>query len=126
MKQIKASDYRWNLCDTPASRRASEAFGVLALLNGRTSVGEVEVTGTDAGWRRSNRARAAREENAATYEKNGIQFGGTFGLYVEESAALELNDGSVLFCITEGRDGGDTFTSADHITMQYYLLTPLA
>ncbi len=116
MKKIKASDYRWERCESASSN----AFGVLALLNGRTSVGEVEVDGL------TNRRFDEPNEHAPTYEKNGIQFGGFGGLYVEESAALELNDGSILFCITHGRDGGDTFSSADHISMQYYMLTPLA
>ncbi len=116
MKKINANDYKWERCEAAGYK----AFGVLTLLNGRTSVGEVEVDGIQFDWRRDEASI-----HAPTYEKNGIQFNNTFGLRVEESAALELNDGCVLFCITEGRDGGDTFSSADHISMQYYLLTPL-
>lgn len=57
------------------------------------------------------------------YSLNGAQFGfyGTGG--VHEHAAVELSDGSLLFCIVYGSRFVDTFSSAENISMQYFSAT---
>lgn len=56
---------------------------------------------------------------------NGVRFSYYGSGTVTESAGLLLSDGRVAFCIVSGYRFTDTFHSAEDITMEYYMMTPL-
>jgi hypothetical protein len=60
------------------------------------------------------------------FSRNGISLSYYGSGSVNEYAAMELTDGRILFCIVSGSKFTDTFHSADSISMQYWMLTPLS
>ena len=99
MKKIDARLYNFT------SHRSLGPFGFMGL-NG---IEEVEVTNLE--------------------ETERIPNGVRFSLYgtgtVTESAGMLLDDGRILFCVVSGYKFTDTFHSAEDITMEYYMMTPL-
>lgn len=59
------------------------------------------------------------------YEKNGVHLSFYGSGSISDYAAVLCDDGTIFFCVTEGRQFNGTFASADDIRMVYYVLTPL-
>lgn len=59
------------------------------------------------------------------YTSNGVRFSFYGDGRITQQAAILLSNGDVLFCIVHGSAFGGTFNTNEHISMRYYLATPI-
>lgn len=104
-KKLDARDYKWKAFDgrTP--------FAMLTLIANRPSIGEVFFDEDTF--------------DMMDYSYNGESFSFYGSGDINEYAAIELSDGTILFCVVSGMAFTDTFHSAEDIRMKYYFLTKL-
>lgn len=87
---------------------SKDPFAFLRRPDRPTAVGDVEFT----------------HVNELDIQTNDIQTG-SYTLRISQHAAVELNDGTYLFCIVYGSEFVDTYSSNNNIRMQYYSVVPL-
>jgi hypothetical protein len=109
---LDARDYKWERFYAPAA--ADNPFDFVEQRHKEPMVSVADVTFDESTLSDLN------------YVKNGFTgFNGTFQIQVYEHAAVLLESGKVLFCITRGYEQNDTFDEGHDVELEYYLLTKI-
>jgi hypothetical protein len=105
VKNLDASQYKWK----PFSKEHGVFHHIIAREDSPKSVGE-------AFFNVSSFEKCTHEKNGErwTYYGSGV---------IHDYAAVQLEDGDILFCVVSGAQFAGTFSPEDRISMQYYLLT---